>query len=268
MKHLERIAEPMLITADAWRAWLTALEQSRHVEYPDGYKEQVRGMEIQNGVAVIPICGTLAMNLDPIEVKYLGMTDMSSVSKEIADAADDPAVHAIVFDIDSGGGTVNGTPELARQIADVSKPTFAYTATKACSCAYWIAAAADNLLCSPSATVGHVGAVALHREYTRMLEEGGVTLNTLQSDSLKTAGSPYVAMTDEQRAFLQDRVDFAANQFKAFVTARRPQIAAEDMQAQAWWGIQAATLGYVDALADTCAEVITLAGGGEMHQAA
>ena len=260
MKHLERVSEPMLLTPEAWRACVAGLEESRHVELPDGYKVEIPGMEIHGGVAVVPVRGRLMIRPDIFESFFMGAADLAQITQEVRQAAENPDVSAIVLDIDSPGGTVNGTPELAEQVAAVDKPTFAFTSTMACSAAYWIASAADNVLCTPSATVGHVGAMSVHREFSRAMESEGVTVNVLQSDPLKTAGNPWAAMTDEQRATLQARVDFAAHDFKEFVREHRPAITAEDMQAQTYWGREAVANGYADALAGSLEEVIALAG--------
>lgn len=261
MKHLERLNEPMLITAEAWRACFALVEESRHVALTDGYKVEVPGMEVRGGVAVIPVHGRLMVKPNVYEVFLFGAVDIAQIADEVRRADADPDVSAIVLDIESPGGTVNGTPELAAAVASCSKPTFAYTSMVACSGGYWVASAADNLLCAPSATVGHVGAMSIHKEYSRALEDEGVTVNVLQSDPLKTAGNPWAAMTDEQRATLQARVDFAAQEFKEFVRKHRPAITAEDMQAQCYWGKEAVANGYADALAGSLAEVVHLAGG-------
>ena len=75
----------------------------------------------------------------------LGATDMEDIEAALIAARDREDVQAVFLDVDSPGGTVNGTPELAALVADVSKAkyTYAFTDGQMCSAAYWIASQAD-----------------------------------------------------------------------------------------------------------------------------
>lgn len=257
ISELQRLAEPMLITADAWSAWARLAADQRSAEI-FGQSIELPSMEVRNGVAVIPIHGTVAVNVGPIE-KLFGVVDMQDVGAEIAQAEANPDVSAIVFDIGSGGGTYCGTPELANRIQASPLPTFAFTASVAASAAYWIMSAADNVLAAPSATVGHVGTMAVYQDCLDMMEKDGVRTTVLASDPLKVAGHPLVHMTEEQRQFLMDRLDHATEAFRGFVAERRPMVDDSDMRGQTFWGDQAVDAGFIDAIAGSLEEVIELA---------
>jgi len=135
IKELSRFCEPLLITPEAANAWVEALSQvsARQAEV-FGTKIELPGMRIEHGVAIVPIKGVVAVNVSPIE-KLFGVVDMADILEEIEAAEKNDQVSAIVFDIDSPGGTFNGTPELAAQIQNALKPTFAFTSGMAASAA-------------------------------------------------------------------------------------------------------------------------------------
>lgn len=259
IKELCRFREPLLITPEAANAWIDALTapiESRSVEI-FGNKIDLPGSRIEKGVAVIPIKGVVAVNVSPFE-KLFGVVDMADISEEIADAEANEEVTAIVFDIDSPGGTFNGTPELAAQIANASKPTFAFTSGMAASAAYFLMAGAENALAAPSATVGHIGTFAAYKSIAKALEAQGVDVTVIASDSLKLAGNPLVEMTQEHYEFLKSRIESATKVFRDFVAAQRP-VDAEHMRGQTYFGAEAYAVNLIDAAASNLAAVIDFA---------
>ncbi len=89
----------------------------------------------------------------------LQMSGGTSTEKPAADfrllAADD-AVSAIVLAVDSPGGSCYGIDELATAIraARGGKPIVAAVSSLCASAAYWVASAADRIVCTPAATSG------------------------------------------------------------------------------------------------------------------
>jgi membrane-bound ClpP family serine protease len=81
----------------------------------------------------------------------------------------DPNVKAVVIDVDSPGGSVDGVAELFDQIysARGSKPITAISNTLMASAAYWIGTAADELVVSPSGQVGSVGVYMVHDDFSK-----------------------------------------------------------------------------------------------------
>ena len=115
-----------------------------------------RSMTIDdNGIAHIDIKGSLLDNAAPI-YEMIGSTDYRTIRKEIAEAQD---AKAIMFNVDSPGGTVAGLEEASEAIASSAVPTVAYCDGMSCSAAYHLSASADNIVASPSADVGNIGTV-------------------------------------------------------------------------------------------------------------
>lgn len=263
IKELLRFREPLLITADAAQVWIEQLSKLAQVDSKRaaeifGQAIELPAMRIENGVAIIPVQGAVAQGVSGFE-KLFGVVDLRDVSAEIREAESDDTVSAIVFDIDSPGGTYNGTPEVAEQVAAATKPTFAFASGLAASAAYMIAAGADNVLASPSATVGQVGTVAVYQSFAKALEAQGVDVTVIASDSLKTAGSPLIEMTDEHFDFLKARITHATNVFRAFVSEQRPGISESELHGQFYFGKEAERNGFIDATAANLAEVVEFA---------
>jgi protease-4 len=78
-------------------------------------------------------------------------------------AADDPAVSAIVLEIVSPGGEVTASEDLYFEILNLreTKPVVASIDEIAASGAYYVAAAADQIYAKPGSTVGNIGVISI-----------------------------------------------------------------------------------------------------------
>ena len=113
-----------------------------------GRKQQnTYAVSIRNNVAVIPIHGPLFRYANLFTV-ISGATSYELLARDFNAALENQEVKAILFDIDSPGGEVNGCSELADMIyqARGKKPIIAYASGNCCSGAYWIAAACDEIV--------------------------------------------------------------------------------------------------------------------------
>jgi signal peptide peptidase SppA len=160
-------------------------------------------------VAVIPVYGVIEHRADWM-LELFGGTSVETVREEVRKAYADPSVKAIVLDIDSPGGTAAGIAELAAELRAVRggpKPIVAVSNTLAASAAYWIASQADEVVVSPSGSVGSIGVRTVHQEMSRMLDEAGITTTLISSGPFKTEANQFEPLTDEARAMLQERSD-------------------------------------------------------------
>ena len=180
-------------------------------------------------VAVIPVYGVIEHRSDWM-TEMFGGTSVDSLRDQMRAALSDSSVKAIVLDIDSPGGTVAGMTELAAEMRSArggSKPIVAVANTMAASAAYWLAAQADEVIVTPSGSVGSVGVYAVHQEASRMLDEMGVTTTIVSAGEHKTEGNEYEPLTDEARSDIQERVDSHYQQFLSDVAAGRRTSVAE-----------------------------------------
>jgi capsid assembly protease len=167
----------------------------------------------RNGlVAVIPIYGTLMQRAGMME-RSSGATSTEDVSAALREAQANPDVNSIILDVDSPGGTVDGTFELAaeirgqRQSAGGAKPIVAVANTMAASAAYLISSAADEIVVSPSGQVGSIGVIMPHLDQSGADATKGVKTTLISAGKYKTEGNPFEPLTDEARAEMQSKVD-------------------------------------------------------------
>ncbi|APO53466.1 S49 family peptidase [Bradyrhizobium diazoefficiens] len=153
-------------------------------------------------------------------------SSLSGFAASVTRAADDPDIAGIISDIDSPGGTVSGTPEAAAAMAYAAskKPCVACVNTLAASAAYWIASQASEIVMTPSADVGSIGAMIMHVDYGKALEEAGIGVTIIRSEQspLKNEAHPFGPLSDDARAFLQKRANDAGADFiKAVASGRK-----------------------------------------------
>lgn len=163
-------------------------------------------VSIRNNVAIIPIRGPLFRYAN-IFTAISGATSYELLARDFNSALVDESVKAILFDIDSPGGEVNGCSELADMIysARGKKPIIAYASGNCCSGAYWIAAACDEIVVTDTAVVGSIGVVAV---YEREDDKNKIEIVSSQSP-LKRINPD----TPEGQSKLQARLDTLAEVF-------------------------------------------------------
>lgn len=208
-------SEPWAITQPALETILEIAE--RENEKPEAVAARL-GRELQNthtvierdGVAVIPVTGPLFRYAN-IFTAISGATSYEILAQDFTVALDNPDITAIILNIDSPGGEVNGCAELANMIfaARGKKPIIAYASGDAASGAYWIASAADSVVASETSGLGSIGVVAVYRG-AKPDKTAPTTIEIVSSQSPFKRLNPE---TDEGRAKLQTRIDAMAEVF-------------------------------------------------------
>jgi len=201
--------------------------------------------EVESGgsVRIIPIRGVLMRDC---RGWFPWATDTEEIEELLAEAENDKNVSAVVIDIDSPGGAVNGSVELAEFVARMDKPVVTYTAGDCCSAAYWIAASSDLILARSTANVASVGVYSALLDVSAMYEQLGVKTELFKSGEQKAAGYPGTSLTDAQRAVIQGEVDSLGDQFRTAVVGFRPEVQLEMLDGRSVSGIQALEGGFVD----------------------
>lgn len=164
---------------------------------------------IQGGIAIIPLIGELSARpmLNPFGESMTTSTMLAEA--QFREALRSPSVGAILFDVDSPGGSVYYTDQLARRIYDArgTKPIVAFGNGTVGSAAFWIASAADKFILAPGADAGSVGVWSVHMDMSGALEQQGVKPTLISSGKYKTEGHPFGPLNAETMEFLQSRVD-------------------------------------------------------------
>lgn len=174
-------------------------------------------------VHVLGVMGTIMPRANMM-TEMSGGTSMDKFQKAFRQAAEDPNAAAIVIEIDSPGGVVSMVPETARMIYAArreGRPIIAVANALAASAAYYIAAAADEIVVTPSGQVGSIGAYTIIDDVTKFLEKEGIKRTIVRGGSRKVEVNPFEPVSSEARAALQTEIDEVYNTFTSDVARFR-----------------------------------------------
>ncbi len=160
------------------------------------------------GIAVIPVFGTLVKRAGAIDAAS-GLTSYGHLEDRIMDAATDPAVRAILLDIDSPGGEAAGVFDLSDLVHEARslKPVWAVADEEAFSGAYAIASAAERLIVPRTGGLGAIGVVAVHVDRSARDAMEGFRTTTVYAGAAKNDFNPHETLKDGARRTLQAEVD-------------------------------------------------------------
>jgi ClpP class serine protease len=159
-----------LLESEAWAVEEGALREMAAIalrlgEGPEALSSRLgrpldnsQAVTLRDGVALLPVVGPI-FSYANLFTEISGATSFDILARDLRTALDDPAVTAIVLQMDSPGGQVTGTAELAQHIqaARGQKPVEAYVGGQATSAAYWLASATDKITLNRTAAVGSIG---------------------------------------------------------------------------------------------------------------
>lgn len=163
---------------------------------------------LTNGVAVIDISGVMTKG-ESLYSLLFGAKTMPQIEEQVRAAAADEAVNALLLRIDSPGGTVAGTSDLADAVyaARKQKPVVAYISDMGASAAYYVASQADAVYGDVDAIVGSIGVYLVVPDYSGMADKAGIKVHVVKAGDNKGAGTPGAPVTDEQLAEFQREVN-------------------------------------------------------------
>lgn len=221
----------------------------------------------RGAIAVLPLRGVIAHRMGGMDEMSGGMST-ERFSKMFRAALANEQVGTIVLDVDSPGGTVQGVPELAVELlaARGQKKIVAVANAFMCSAAYWLAAAADEIVVTPSGLVGSIGVYTAHEDLSAALEQQGIKVTLISAGKHKVDGNPFEPISDDHRAFAQARVDDFYNQFVKAVASGRgvsPSAVRNGYgEGRVLSAKDAKAAGLVDRIATMDETLARLAGGG------
>ncbi|MCX6741963.1 MAG: signal peptide peptidase SppA [Candidatus Pacearchaeota archaeon] len=142
----------------------------------------------------------------------------------VNDAIKNKNVKAILFEIDSPGGSAVASKEIADAVKLARQNgilTVAYIRETGASGAYWVASSCDYIVASPMSIVGSIGVIGSYLEYSGLLERFNVTYERLVGGQYKDIGSPYKELTPAEREILQNIINKIYDNFVNEVSVNR-----------------------------------------------
>lgn len=170
------------------------------------------------------------------------------------EAARDPSVRAILFRIDSPGGSAVASETIWRetvQARQAGKPVIVSMGDVAGSGGYYIAAAADKIVAEPATLTGSIGVVAGKLVLGGLLEKLGVSWGTVQIGANAAIFSALEDFSPQGHQRFEAFLDEVYAGFKQRVVEGRhlsPDAVEQVARGRVWTGEEAKTRGLVDAL--------------------
>ena len=180
--------------------------------------------------------------------------DTGDIVRTLGEYRDDPAIRAVVLRINSPGGVVAPTQEIAtavRRLREAKKPVVASLGSVAASGGYYVAAAADRIYASPGTLTGSIGVVMQLANVEGLLKKVGVEYVVVKAGAYKDVGNFARPMTPDERRILQSLLDDVYDQFIGAVAEGRgldPQAVRGFAEGRIYSGRQAQGLKMVDEL--------------------
>jgi protease-4 len=198
-------------------------------------------------VAVIYAMGTVVDGDAP--EGYIGS---ERISRAIRKARRDKTVKAIVFRINSGGGSGSASDVIYREVllAAREKPVVASMGDVAASGGYYIAAPADTIVASPGTITGSIGVFGMFPNVQGLLNDKlGITTDVVKTNRHSDILTPFDPLDDEERVIAQKMIDNFYERFVNIVAEGRGK-SYEEVDAIAggrvWAGTDALELGLID----------------------
>jgi len=263
MKRYERIAEAVFCRPWAilpqyhqtiCRVVADRLSGGLHLEFPDKDERRFNDDAYQMGnVAVIPVYGVMAKRMNMI-MAFSGGTSTEIVGRDFEEALNDRTVEAIVLDIDSPGGTVDGSFTLAEKVYNArgQKPIVAFVNGMATSAAYLLASAADVIVGQRLGMVGSIGIYTTHVDYSQANEQEGIRVTYIYAGEYKVTANEDEALAQDGLEYLQGFVDRTYKDFVDDVARNRglDAQAVVDTKARVYLEDEALALGLIDTVGE------------------
>lgn len=166
----------------------------------------------------------------------------------------DKSIKAVVFRINSGGGSALASENIWRELAltKQEKPLVVSFGDVAASGGYYIASAADSIFALPNTITGSIGVFGIIPNMQGFFNEKlGVTFDGVKTANYADAGAVYRPLTAQEKSFVQASIDRIYSQFKMRVAEGRKKDTAyidSIAQGRVWSGEDALRLGLVDRL--------------------
>lgn len=199
----------------------------------------------KNQIAIIYANGEIAMEGAGVNGPKL--------ASAIAKVREDNSIKAVVFRVNSPGGSVQASELIRREITLLAekKPVIASYGDYAASGGYWISAGADKIYADKSTLTGSIGCFSMVPSFGDAIREKvHVNIATLGTHAHSDAGAGMRPLDEAELAFFQEQIEDIYDQFTTIVSEGRDiekNKVDEIGQGRVWAGTDALKIGLCDA---------------------
>ena len=166
----------------------------------------------RESIALIRIEGVISDSESSSLLYGLG-TEPEKIIHQLHKAEEDPNIKAIIFRINSPGGTAAASQEIYREIMRMKKPIISSVGDICASGAYYVASATDWIVANESSSVGSIGVIMQFPNYQGLYEKLGIKTETFTKGKYKDLGSPARELTDEEKRLIDKELEVVYQQF-------------------------------------------------------
>jgi protease-4 len=165
---------------------------------------------------------------------------LNFVHHEIDKAIKDRKVKAVVFRINSPGGSITASDDLYQRLTKIAKgdpdkktdpkPLVVSMGGIAASGGYYVAMPARQVFAERSTLTGSIGVYASFPDIAGLAKKYEFGMTTIKQGEIKDSGSPFKDMTPKERQVWQDMVDHAYDEFLDVVAeGRKDKLSKDDL---------------------------------------
>lgn len=244
-QHFRQLADGTDMTA-----YLAAQQACGMCDTDTGGEYSYKTTGMGDRVAIVELTGPMTKRGSSM----LGGISTAMMRRTLRKADADPQVEHIVLLVDSPGGSVTGTGDLADDVHRInqSTPITVYVEDTAASAAYWVSAQASRIVASPNAWIGSIGVFQVMADLSEQAGKLGVKVHVIKAGEFKGLGVGGAEITDDQLVEVQREVDDTYSAFTAAIARGR----GVDTERATAWGdgriylaSDAMTLGLIDEIA-------------------
>ena len=161
-------------------------------------------------------------NLQKIELSG-PILDVNKVLENIDKAKKDINIKGVMLVVDSPGGAVAPSIEVAYAIKELKqiKPVVVYASGVIASGSYYASIWADKIIANPGSIVGSIGVIMQGVNAEELMEKIGISTQTVKAGKFKESGTPSRKWTDFEEKQLQSVIDDTYNMFISDVANAR-----------------------------------------------
>ena len=237
--YQDQLEDTLKTLAGAEKLSFVALSKYTHAK---GNKKEIS----RNKIAIIYATGTI--NSGKGDEKSIGS---ETTAKAIKKAREDKNVKAIVFRVNSGGGSALASDVIWREtiLAKAEKPLVVSMGDYAASGGYYIACAADSIVANPTTLTGSIGVFGMIPNLSKFYKNKlGITIDTVNTGKYADMGVNRPLSTFEKNKLQKSVSDMYIGFITKVGEGRDMNTRAVDEigQGRVWTGYDAKKIGLID----------------------
>lgn len=197
-------------------------------------------------------------NLEQPNLQIIDLSGPIMVADEVLEkintAKDDPSIKGVLLQVNSPGGAVAPSVEIAYAIKELNqiKPVVAYASGIMASGSYYASIYATTIVANPGSMIGSIGVIMQSVDASELMAKIGIKSQIVKVGEYKESGTPTREWTQAEKEELQKVTQSTYDMFVSDVaTARKLKIEnhKEYADAHIFTAIQAKQVGLVDEVA-------------------